>query len=406
MSLIEISCDKVVPSGCLYSDFVCYWFERARQLIADGKIKRAGLLATQSIRGGKNRKTLQRIKGSGDIFMAWSDRKWILDGAAVHVSYIGFDDGAETGRLLDGQSVGRINSDLTSGIDLTSVGPLEENKGTAFQGVTQGGPFDIPEDLARDMLASPNPDSRSNADVVRPWINASDIAGNNRKMWIIDFPPGTSELEAALYEEPFAFILKHVKGKREQSRTTTNEWWIHERPRTEMRKSLIGLDRYLATPQVSKHRIFVWLTAETLPENTIIVFAKEDDLTAGILQSSIHETWARRTGTQLRERESGFRYTPTTTFETFPFPNPTDEQKGAIEIASRNLSQLREGWLKAVDDRTLTGLYNDKPTWLTHASSTLNQAVAAAYGWDDVPSDEEEILKRLLALNTERSAID
>jgi type II restriction/modification system DNA methylase subunit YeeA len=83
------------------SDLVCYWFEKARALLEIGRLKRAGMLATQGIRGGANRRALERIKESGDIFWAQSDRDWILDGAHVHVSMIGFDDGTELHRLLD-----------------------------------------------------------------------------------------------------------------------------------------------------------------------------------------------------------------------------------------------------------------------------------------------------------------
>ena len=78
------------------SDLCCYWFEKARELIEQGKCKRAGLLATQGIRGGANREVLKRIKETGDIFFAESDRDWVLAGANVHVSMVGFDDGAET----------------------------------------------------------------------------------------------------------------------------------------------------------------------------------------------------------------------------------------------------------------------------------------------------------------------
>ena len=95
-----------------FSDLVCYWFEKARAQIEMGKLKRAGLLATNSIRGGVNRHVLQRIKETGDIFWAQSDRDWILDGAAVNVSMIGFDDGSEKIRYLDNQSVGSINPDF------------------------------------------------------------------------------------------------------------------------------------------------------------------------------------------------------------------------------------------------------------------------------------------------------
>ena len=82
------------------SDLCCYWFEKARKHIEDGKCRRAGLLATQGIRGGANREVLKRIKESGDIFFAVSDRNWILDGANIHVSMVGFDKGEETERTL------------------------------------------------------------------------------------------------------------------------------------------------------------------------------------------------------------------------------------------------------------------------------------------------------------------
>ncbi len=88
-----------------FADLVCYWFEKARAQIAAGKAKRVGLLATQAIRGGANRKVLERIKETGDIFWAQSDRDWVLDGATVHVSMVGFDDGSETTRELDGTPV-------------------------------------------------------------------------------------------------------------------------------------------------------------------------------------------------------------------------------------------------------------------------------------------------------------
>ena len=107
------------------ADLVTYWFERARALIADGQVQRAGLLATQAIRGGANRRVLEGIKATGDIFMAWSDRKWVLDGAAVQVSMVGFDAGAEEARTLDGEPVKTINANLTSALDLTQARRLK-----------------------------------------------------------------------------------------------------------------------------------------------------------------------------------------------------------------------------------------------------------------------------------------
>ena len=192
------------------ADIVCYWFEKARARIADGKSRRAGLLATQGIRGGANRRVLQGIKDSGDIFHAWSDQPWFLEGAAVHTSIVGFDDGSESDRTLDGVAVESINSNLTAGADLTPAQRLNDNLGIAFMGDTKGGPFDIPDSLAQQMLKSPNPHGRGNSEVVKPWVNGRDITDRSRGMWIIDFHDMAVD-EAALYEAPFEYVNTHVK---------------------------------------------------------------------------------------------------------------------------------------------------------------------------------------------------
>ena len=135
-----------LPGG---SDLVCYWFEKARHMINAGNASRAGLLATQGIRGGANRRVLQRIKDSGDIFLAWADHPWVLEGAAVRTSIVGFDDGSEPNRQLDGDSVLSINANLTGGIDLTAAKRLRDNLGIAFQGPVKVGAFDIPPSWPR-----------------------------------------------------------------------------------------------------------------------------------------------------------------------------------------------------------------------------------------------------------------
>ncbi len=126
------------------ADLVTYWFEKARAEIEGGRAKRAGLLATNSIRGGANRRVLARIRETGSIFFAESDRPWILNGAAVRVSMVGFDDGTETHKILNGAPATAINPDLTGAVDLTEANPLRENRNTAFQGPVLVGPFDIP----------------------------------------------------------------------------------------------------------------------------------------------------------------------------------------------------------------------------------------------------------------------
>jgi hypothetical protein len=167
------------------ADFVTYWFEKARAYVEQKKVSRAGLLATQGIRGGANRRVLERIKATGDIFWAQSDRKWILDGAAVHVSMIGFDDGSEKVRELDGLAVDAINANLTSSVDVTKASRLTENLGLSYMGDTKGGDFDLDPAAAGSMLLAPlNPNGRTNADVLVRWVNGSDITGRSRGYYL------------------------------------------------------------------------------------------------------------------------------------------------------------------------------------------------------------------------------
>lgn len=355
---------------------------------------------------------LDRIKVSGDIFLAWPDEPWVVEGATVHVSIVGFDNGTEQTRIIGEFPVASINSNLTGGIDLTKAVRLSENVGLAYMGDTKGGAFDIDARVAQGLIEQPNPDGRNNQDVVRPWVNSLDVARRPRGMWIIDFPPGTTLEQAALYEGPFEYLKQHVKPVRETNKRAlyAEKWWIHAEARPGMRKALAGLDRYVATPTVSKHRLFVWLDSATLPDHQLIVIAKDDDFTFGVLHSRFHELWARATGTQLREAESGFRYTPSTTFETFPFPKGEQAQQHAVSEAASKLHQLRSQWLNPpgqdaafLKSRTLTSLYNDPPTWLGQLHEELDAAVAAAYGWPSDVSDDA-VLETLLALNHERSS--
>jgi type II restriction/modification system DNA methylase subunit YeeA len=396
------------------SDLVCYWFEKARAMIKEGTVKRAGLLATNSIRGGANRTVLERIKESGNIFWAQSNRDWILDGAAVNVSMVGFDNNEEGNRKLDNQKVENINPDLTGISNLTSAYQLEENLGIAFIGPSPHGPFDVEKSVAQQMIKAPNIHGRSNSDVVRPVASGIDIVQRSRGLWTIDFGAMPFE-EAAKYESPFEYAKKNIFPIRSKNKRANNTdlWWQYERPRQEMRDALKELKRFISTPRVSKHRIFIWLPIETLSNDGTTVFAREDDYFIGVLQSKPHVIWSLKLGTSLEDRP---RYTPSTSFETFPFPwSPGKEPKKdprvkVIAQAAKELVEQRDRWLKPEETfgidfkkRTLTNLYNERPTWLDLAHKRLDSAVFAAYGWPDDLSDEQ-ILERLLSLNLERSS--
>ena len=407
-----------VPGG---ADLVTYWFEKARANIEANKSARAGLLATQGIRGGLNRVVLERIKESGDIFWAHSDREWTLNGAAVHVSMVGFDCGDETMRELDSVTVEDIHANLTSGINSTSAIDVIENIDLCFIGTQKGGSFDIEQDIAMRMLRAPlNPNGKSNAEVIHPWANASDITGRPRGMFVIDFGVDMSKEEAALFEYPFEYVRKHVLPKRAKLWTVGQEdrWWLHQRARPAFRQRLGEQKRYAATARHSKHRFFVWLSSDVVPDSALAVVARDDDYFFGLLSSYLHEVWSRAQGTQVREVESGFRYTPKSCFDTFPFPWPPGTEPAeadspvvrAIADAARELIRLRDAWLDPPDmseddlkDRTLTKLYNARPEWLTNAHRILDEAVFSAYGWPTNLTDQQ-VLSRLLDLNHARAA--
>jgi type II restriction/modification system DNA methylase subunit YeeA len=432
-----------VPGG---ADLVLYWFEKSRAQIEAGKCMDSGLVATNSIRGGANQQVLTNICDTSKIFNAWSDEDWVNEGAAVRVSLVCF--GNVAGAILDGQHVEAIHADLTAGagLNLTKAQPLNENLGVAFIGTQKGGPFDISGDLARKWLTQPNPNGKHNSDVVRPWANGMDITRRPSDTWIIDFGVGKTEQEAALYELPFQYVAEQVKpsriGNREER--TNEKWWIHQRSRPDLRAALAPLKRYILTPRVSKHRLFIFAGITILPDSATAAIARSDVATFGILHSRFHELWSLGLCTWLGVGNDP-RYTPTTTFETFPFPKGltpnltqadyTNTAAAEIATASQALNELRDNWLNPPEwtdwvrtpeeekagyparpvakpghetelkKRTLTNLYNARPAWLDNAHKTLDAAVAKAYGWNDYTSEmpDEEILRRLLALNLERA---
>lgn len=425
------------------ADLVCYWFSKAWELVDKNRLEKVGLVATNSIRGGANRSILDRISRNGSIFEAWDDEPWVVEGAAVRVSLVCFGPpDLIVEHRLDGRYVGKIHSDLTAGaVDFTEAAALSENQGVAFMGDTKGGAFNISGAQARDWLRLPvNPNGRPNSDVLRPWINGMDITRRGLDRWIIDFGWELGESEAALYEEPFAHIDSHVRSKREQKRRKEyrDYWWRHYRPRPAMWQALRSLLRFVVTPTLAKHRLFSWCEATVCPDHQLIVIARDDDTTFGILHSRLHELWALRKGTSLEDRP---RYTPTTTFETFPFPEgmtpnmrseeyADDQRAQGIAVAAKRLNELRENWLNPSDlvrrepevvpcypdrilpaddkaaailkKRTLTNLYNERPTWLDNAHRDLDEAVAEAYGWS-ADLDDDEALQRLFELNQKRS---
>lgn len=443
------------------ADLVCHWFDKAGREIQASGIERAGLVATNAIRRGANRKVMEGAIKHAPIFEAWSDEEWVLDGAAIRVSLVCFGE-LEDPKRLDGSSVPRIHADLTSAtIDVGAASRLKENLGACFFGVQKSGPLDVPGAVARRWLKLPaNPGGKSNREALSPYLNGDDVTGRSRDFWLIDLPRGLSEGEAALYESPFEYLreAKYQAGDPEDQRSlreargeardkhARERWWEPYWPRPEMRQLVSKLARYLVTPETPTYTVFAWLPRGAVPDKNLVVVVRDDDTAFGVLHGTAHLLWVRALGSAYGSHPTARRYNNTRVFETFPFPEgltpniqavdyADDPRAKAIAAAAKKLNYLREAWLnpedlvrrepevvpgypdrilpindeaaKELKQRTLTNLYNKRPAWLDLAHKELDAAVAAAYGWTDWGKDglrDEEILSRLFALNQERAA--
>ncbi|HOG03594.1 MAG TPA: N-6 DNA methylase [Accumulibacter sp.] len=436
-----------VPGG---ADLVTYWFEKSRAQIAAGGCERAGLVATNSIRQKRNRVVLERILQSTHIFEAWSDEDWVNEGAAVRVSLVCF---GQAGIMrLDGNKVALIHADLTGSaedspaLDLTQARPLAANKESSYFGICLAGPFKVDTTTALAWLRDTgNPNGRPNSDVMRPIYNGSDITRRWAGNWVVDFA-ARDQADAADYLAPFAYVEAYVKPKRitNNRAARAEKWWQHGEKRPAMRAALNGLTCYIVTPETAKHRFFVRFPVQVAPEHKLIVIPRQDDVTLGVLSSRIHCLWAIEKGGRLGVGNDPV-YNSSLCFETFPFPLGLDLKRtvpptgGVFQViaqAAADLDAWREKWLnpegwleweitpeeqsaglpprpvprpehaREWKLRTLTNLYNDMPAGLKLRQQRLDDAVAAAYGWSDyTPAmPDEEILRRLLALNRQRSA--
>ena len=428
-------------------EFVCYWFEKSREEVEAGLVERVGLVATQSIRKGASRAVLDRIRQCANIYDAWGDEEWTVDGADVRVSLICFAREHNGEIYLNGRTVPAIHADLSAGaVDITTAHRLAANLKLSFQGPVVIGRFDVPGETARKWLRAPrNANGKSNASVVRPYVNGQDLTKKRSPdIWLIDFAE-MEEVDAAYFSLPFAHAMREVKPQRDKNRRPRRRlrWWQHGETVPGLRAAVLPFKRYIATPRVSRHRVFVWLDVSVMPDSRLYAIARDDDTAFGILHSKFHAAWA-----LAQASRHGVGNDPTynnqTCFETFPFPHGLtldlpatdyvdDLRAKAVADAARNLVAARDRWLypddliewipeviagfparpvprstvaaRELKDRTLTNLYSarGKPegAWLDALHRTLDAAVAAAYGWlDDIADDE--VLARLLALNHAR----
>ncbi len=438
-----------------FSDLVCYWFEKSRDMLASGKAVRCGLVATKAIAKNANLPVLKRLSADATIFDAWQNEPWVVDGAAVRVALICFASNAEHPTIrLNGSHVDRINPNLTSGLDTSLVAKLQENNNTVYIGVQKSGPLSVPRDTAAKWLLAPaNPNGRKNGEVLSAYVSTDDIVGRPTEEFLIDFSAGFNEAGASVFEKPFEYLRTAAYDPFRDGRpvpfpeyrvSTPSQnptWWEPHRARPDLRTALKGLTSYVATAETTEHRVFRFLPSNAVPDKSIYAFPYAGLVGFGILQSYIHEAWSTYFGNRIGAGNQR-RYNASFVYLTFPFPEgltpnipaadyASEPRAKAIAKAAARLNELRENWLNPpdlvkrvpevvpgypdrilpVDDkaaailkkRTLTNLYNERPAWLDKAHKELDAAVAAAYGWPADLSDEQ-ILERLFALNQQRAA--
>ena len=434
-----------LPESC---DFVMYWWHKAAELARAGKVKRFGFITTNSITQVFNRRVvalhLEDRKPLRLVF-AVPDHPWVdaSDGAAVRIAMTVGGNEDIHGRLntvIDEQAgdklerdvtfherQGAINADLSIGANIVTAKPLLANADLSCKGVTTlGKGFIIPPDEAVTLGLGRIPGIEKH---IRHYRNGKDITSKPRGVMVIDLFGLSVDEVRERFPDIYQWILTRVKPEREAKasnskdyREYASKWWIFAKPRETFRPALAGIPRFIATSETAKHRFFVFLSTDILPDIKLVNIASADAFHLGVLSSRIHVCWSLAVGGRLGVGNDPV-YVKTNCFDAFPFPDATPEQQASIRDLGEKLDAHRKARQELYPDLTMTGMYNVMESLrsgreLTEKEKTIHEqglvtvlrelhdeldaAVAEAYGWP-VDIANEEILSRLVALNAERA---
>ena len=445
------------------ADYVMYWWERAAELVRSGSIRRFGFITTNSLRQTFNRRVLERHLTAAEplsLLFAIPDHPWVdsADGAQVRIGMTVAQAGELPGALdrvvseRPGQgeglevelerAEGRIHADLRIGANVAAALGLRANQGISSPGVKlHGAGFIVTPEEAVALGLGRLPGLERH---IRAYLNGRDLTQSPRGVLVIDLFGLSAEEVRGRYPEVYQWVLERVKPERDAKGHTRDGagyaalWWVHGKPRQELRRYLVGLQRYIATVETAKHRVFVFLDETILPDNKLINIAFDDAWSLGVLSSRVHGFWALASGSHLGVGNDPV-YVKTRCFETFPFPDAVDAIKSRVRGLAEDLDSHRKSRQSLHPSLTMTGMYNvldllrrGKPlspkdktiheqglvSVLRQIHDELDAAVLEAYGWSDLTpallesapgSDqaaevEESILQRLVALNAERAA--
>jgi hypothetical protein len=430
-----------VPDSC---DYVMYWWNKAADLVREGKVKRFGFIATNSLRQSFNRRIVQEhlsAKNPLSLVFAVPDHPWVdtANGAAVRISMTVSAAGEQigvlqrVGREVRGEgderevemneTKGKIYADLTIGADVAGSQRLRFGEGLSYNGMMiNGAGFIVTPEEAKQLGLGRVAGVEQ---IIKPYRNGRDLTSTPRNAMIIDLYGLTIEEVRAGFPEIYQWIVERVKPERDQNRDTAfrERWWLFGRSRPDLRRALEGLNRYIATVETSKHRFFMFLDKSIVPDHMLIAIALDDAYHLGVLSSRIHVTWALAAGGRLGVGNDP-RYNKSRCFDPFPFPECSEEQKQRIRELAESLDTHRKRQQAQHPRLTITDMYNVLASLragetlserervihehglvsvLKGLHDDLDRAVCDAYGWAHDISDEE-ILERLVELNRVRAA--
>ncbi len=384
---------------CGVKDHCVYWFRKAQDHLQPGQ--RAGLVATNSIAQNRARSASLNyvVEHGGVITDAVTTQPWPGE-AVVEVSIVNWVKEPEippSRFTLDEEVVEAIDTALEeSTIPIADVAPLPANRGIAFQGVIpRGEGFVISELEGHELRALTDADYSR---VVLPYMGGKDITTSMVQApsrFVVNFGSRTLE-EAMEFPAALALVRERVKSQRDEDSVYDNIWWLLWRSRPEFRRASESLERFIAGTATGKRILFAWCPAEWCVSNAANVFALDSDYAMGVLTSRVHTDWAAKKSSTLR---ADIRYTPSSAFETFPWPQTSVDQRERVASLSRTLLGLR-GTLCSEHEIGLTKLYNgvDEGAFsaLRRAHEELDLAVVAAYGWSSTHLDDVRLRNRAL----------
>lgn len=421
------------------ADFVMYWWNHAAATLRTDSLRRFGLITTNSITQSAGRAVTSLHAEDSSIVFAIPDHPWAdsQTGAAVRIAMTVCARGERSGSLqriveetreddavyvVLGARNGKINRDLTIGVNLSDVVELRSNKGLSFMGVTLvGDGFRLTnEDLVSRMYSQD-----SLPPVIRPYLTGKEMTQRRENRFVIDaFGWSQGDLQRS-FPSLYQWLIDRVHPLRQQNKRDSyrKRWWIFGEARGSMRKALSSLVRYIVTPETSKHRVFSIIPAEVLADHSLFAIAVDDAFYVGVLSSAPHKAWAFAAGSRMGVGND-LRWRNVTCFEPFPFPDPDEFTRQRIRNLGEQLDSHRKRQQEQHPDLTITGMYNVLEKLRSGEALTLKEtkiheqalvsllkqihdeldaAVFDAYGWPHGLSDEE-ILVRLVALNAERAA--